>query len=93
MMSPKNFLALSCLLLAAWPAVAQPFANTAPLTPGKPAGVLKAQAENNMLYIYGGLAVLAGLTFGLLAATSQSPPPIATTTVAAPSTEGGVSTP
>jgi hypothetical protein len=60
-------------------------ADTAPLAPGKPAGVKKAQDEDTMtaLYIIGGGALVAGIA--VLASddnnnNTTTPPPTTTTT-------------
>jgi hypothetical protein len=65
-------------------AVAQPLdaAETAPLAPGKPAGVKPAQA-NNMVQIYGGVLLfgaLLGITIGV--SGSSVPPNTATANTA-----------
>ena len=57
---------LSSLLALALSASAVMAGEVAPLSPGHPAGVKRAQAENNMpLYVLAGTAVLAGIAIGI----------------------------
>ena len=57
---------LSSLLALALSTTAVLAGEVAPLPPGHPAGVKRAQAENNMpLYVLAGTAVLAGIAVGI----------------------------
>jgi hypothetical protein len=75
------YASVAALALLAGQALA---ADTAPLAPGKPAGVKKAQDEDTMtaLYIVGGGALVAGIA--VLASddnnNSTTPPPVTSTT-------------
>ena len=74
---------IAAIALLAGPAVA---ADRAPLAPGKPAGVKKAQDADTMtmLYLVGGGAVIAGIV--VLASDNNSTPTQATPLTATAST-------
>ena len=56
-------------------------AFAAPLAPGKPAGVKKAQAETSTVLIVAGVAVV-GLGIGLVASGNNSGPQVSSTATA-----------
>jgi hypothetical protein len=89
----RTIIALAAATLLAGQAVA---AGTAPLAPGKPAGIKKAQDSDPNLpwYLVGGAAVIAGIAIlasdnGSNAAAAAAPP---TTTSTTPSTTTSTST-
>jgi hypothetical protein len=59
---------LLSLLITSLPAFGGDEAGRGQLMPGKPAGVQKAQTDSDvLLYTYGGVALFAGLVFGVIA--------------------------
>jgi hypothetical protein len=64
-------------------------ADTGRLSPGHPAGVKRAQAENNTpLYVLAGTAVLAGIAVGISNHDNGAPAGVSGGTITATTTSG-----